>query len=123
MGRPLKKINLQQLGIYSYHPVYGGVYRHVFKQEGSKRFTFSDDADGYYTIELVAKPVGDLLPGEGSIYAVNNAEETLYVTKITKNKVTLSDGNEYQWYTSDASSIPSVSPGFAWLYSFYYLDY
>lgn len=123
MGRPLKKLTLHKLGVYSHHPAYGTVYRQIFKQESSTRFTFSDDADGYYTVGLVDKDANDLAAGEGCIYAVDHAGNQLTVKKLADKKVTLSDGNTYRWFTSDVSSIPTPEEGQAWLYSYYYLDW
>jgi len=101
MGRP---INKRFFGADSntnirvrFHNGTSSVDGAIVKQKGSKKFLCVDASGNQAVCSLVSAADGALVAGQMSIKIKTDAAAVLYVTKISMNMVTGSDGNRYPW--------------------------
>jgi hypothetical protein len=106
MGRPLKKVNFgavatagAQIRVRAFFT--GDLSTtagcHIVKQKGSKRFLISNAAGNKEEV-LTLVPRLPAAAGEcGIVLRTPDSAGDVWVSKITKNLVTGSDGNAYRW--------------------------
>ena len=113
MGRPINKRYFgtpnanNQLKV-QFHNGTSSVPGYIVKQKGSLRFLCKDANGDTAICRLVDKDAGDLLEGEMSITAVNDAGDSIRVVKITGRKITANDGDSYPWNFSTSNSDGAV---------------
>jgi len=113
MGRPINKRHFgtpdanNQLKV-QFHNGTSSVPGYIVKQKGSLRFLCKDANGDTAICRLVDKDAGDLLEGEMSITAVNDAGDSIRVVKITGRKITANDGDSYPWNFSTSNSDGAV---------------
>lgn len=120
MGRPVKKVVLNEIGVkYNDNGNIGssGVgFWKIVKQESDITFQISDGVNTYLAT-LVPKDSNNLLPGEMNIQGRTYLNTDVLVSKISGHVITASDGGVYSYFGNHGSSYPSIPDGFVWLYS------
>jgi hypothetical protein len=112
MGRPLNKrffgADANDNIRVRFHNGTSSVNGAIVKQKGSKKFLCVDASGNQAICNLVSVADGALAAGQMSIKVKTDAAAVVYVTKISANTVTGSDGNRYPWSFSTSNSDGAV---------------
>jgi hypothetical protein len=112
MGRPLNKrffgADANNNIRVRFHNGTSSVDGAIVKQKGSKKFLCVDASGNQAICNLVSVADGALAAGEMSIKVKTDAAVVVYVTKISANAVTGSDGNKYPWSFDSSTSDGAV---------------
>jgi hypothetical protein len=112
MGRPLNKrffgADTNDNIRVRFHNGTSSVDGAIVKQKGSKKFLCVDASGNQATCTLASVADGSLAAGEMSIKVKNDTGTVVYVTKITRHKVTGSDGATYPWNFDTSTSDSAV---------------
>jgi hypothetical protein len=112
MGRPLNKrffgADANDNIRVRFHNGTSSVNGAIVKQKGSTKFLCVDASGNKAICNLVSVADGALAAGQMSIKVKTDAAAVVYVTKISANTVTGSDGNRYPWSFSTSNSDGAV---------------
>lgn len=108
MGRPLSKrffgANSNNNIRVQFNNGTSSVAGAIVNQRATKKFKCIDASGNTAVCVLVSKADGSLAAGEMSIKVKKDNAAVVYVTKISRHRVTTSDGNSYPWNFSTSTS-------------------